>query len=158
MNEDDFVYYKDENDKVYSGGFSVNSLALKGGLSPFTPLSSFNRLSEGMDNLDTKSLNGGGGENDTEFSQQFKNHIVPSFLHYQLAGDNDNYTEKMADLLNTYHEEEQKGGDLFDQLNEFEHFLGLSVMNKKNKKFTRKGRNLINKKNTSTKNTKKNRK
>ena len=158
MNEDDFVYYKDENDKVYSGGFSVNSLALKGGLSPFTPLSSFNRLSEGMDNLDTKSLNGGGGENDTEFSQQFKNHIVPSFLHYQLAGDNDNYSEKMADLLNTYHEEEQKGGDLFDQLNEFEHFLGLSVMNKKNKKFTRKGRNLINKKNTSTKNTKKNRK
>jgi len=158
MNEDDFVYYKDENDKVYSGGFSVNSLALKGGLSPFTPLSSFNRLSEGMDNLDTKSLNGGGGENDTEFSQQFKNHIVPSFLHYQLAGDNDNYTEKMADLLNTYHEEEQKGGDLFDQLNEFEHFLGLYVMNKKNKKFTRKGRNLINKKNTSTKNTKKNRK
>jgi len=158
MNEDDFVYYKDENDKVYSGGFSVNSLALKGGLSPFTPLSSFNRLSEGMDNLDTKSLNGGGGENDTEFSQQFKNHIVPSFLHYQLAGDNDNYTEKMADLLNTYHEEQQKGGDLFDQLNEFEHFLGLSVMNKKNKKFTRKGRNLINKKNTSTKNTKKNRK
>ena len=148
MNEDDFVYYKDENNKVYSGGFSVNSLALKGGLSPLTPLSSFNRPPEGMDNLDTQSLNGGGGENDTEFSQQFKNHIVPSFLHYQLAGDNDNYTEKMADLLNIYHEEEQKGGDLFDQLNEFEHFLGLSVIKKKNKKFTRKGRNLINKKNT----------
>ena len=149
MNEDDFVYYKDENDKVYSGGFSVNSLALKGGLSPFNPshissawqpssLSSFNRPSEGMDNLDAKSLNGGGGENDTEFSQQFKNHIVPSFLHYQLAGDNDNYSEKMAELLNTYHEEEQKGGDLFDQLNEFEHFLGLSQIKKKIRKLLEK--------------------
>ena len=130
MNEDDFVYYKDENDKVYSGGFTVNSLALKSGLSP---------------------LSGGGGENDTEFSQQFKNQIVPSFLHYQLAGDNDNYSEKMMDLLNTYNEEEQSGGergDLFNQLNDFEHFLGLSIMKKKNKKFSRKGRNLINQKNT----------
>lgn len=148
MNEDDFVYYKDENDKVYSGGFSVNSLALKGGVSPFTPLSSYNRLPEGTENLDTQSLNGGGGENDTEFSEHFKNHIIPSFLHYQLAGENNNYSEKMAELLNTYHEEEQKGGDLFDQLNEFEHFLGLSQIKKKNKKITRKGRNLINKKNT----------
>ena len=137
MNEDDFVYYKDENDKVYSGGFTVNSLALKGGLSP---------------------LSGGGGENDTEFSQQFKNQIVPSFLHYQLGGNNDNYSEKMMDLLNTYNEEEQSGGergdlfnqrgDLFNQLNDFEHFLGLSIMKKKNKNFSRKSRNLINKKNT----------
>lgn len=153
MNEDDFVYYKDENDKVYSGGFSVNSLALKGGLSPLTPshISSAwqpSPLPEGTDNLDTQSLNGGGGENDTEFSEHFKNHIVPSFLHYQLAGENNNYSEKMAELLNTYHEEEQRGGDLFDQLNDFEHFLGLSQVKKKNKKFTRKGRKLINKKNT----------
>ena len=148
MNEDDFIYYKDENDKVYSGGFSVNSLALKGGLSPLTPFSSFNGTSEGMDDLDAQRLKGGGGENDTEFSQNFKNNIVPSFLHYQLAGDNDNYSDKMADLLNTYHDEEQKGGDLFDKLNEFEHFLGLSVINKKNKKSSRKSRNLINKKNT----------
>jgi len=138
MNEDDFVYYKDENDKVYSGGFTVNSLALKGGLSP---------LSGG----------GGGGENDTEFSQQFKNQIVPSFLHYQLAGDNDNYSEKMMDLLNTYKDEEQIGGErgnLFNQLNDFEHFLGLSIMKKKNKKFSRKGRTTS----TNQKNTKKNRK
>ena len=129
MNEDDFIYYKDENDKVYSGGFTVNSLAFKNCLSP---------------------LSGGGGENDTEFSQQFKNNIVPSFLHYQLAGDNDNYSEKMTELFNTYNEEEeQKGGDLFDRLNEFEQFLGLSIMKKKNKKFTRKGRtNSINRKNT----------
>ena len=147
MNEDDFVYYKDENDKVYSGGFTVNSLALKSGLSP---------------------LFGGGGENDTEFSQQFKNQIVPSFLHYQLAGDNDNYSEKMMDLLNTYNDEEQSGGDLFNQrgdlfnqkgdlfnqLNDFEHFLGLSIVKKKNKKFSRKGRTTS----TNQKNTKKNRK
>lgn len=134
MNEDDFIYYKDENDKVYSGGFTVNSLALKGGLSPFS---------------------GGGGENDTEFSQHFKNYIVPSFLNYQLGGgDNDNYSEKMTELFNTYNEEEQKGGDLLSQLNDFEHFLGLSVMNKKNKKFTRKGRTTL----TNRKNTKKNRK
>ena len=35
-NEDDFIYYTNENNETKSGGFTLNSLGLKNGLSPFS--------------------------------------------------------------------------------------------------------------------------
>ena len=122
MNENDFVYYKDENNKVTSGGFTIHSLALKNGLSPFF-------------------LKGGGGVNDTEFSQQFKDHIIPSFLHYQLAGDKENLHQRMNELLNIYEDHdnqtvddsssEKKGGDIIDLLNSVTHHYSKKNITKK---------------------------
>jgi hypothetical protein len=155
MNEDDFIYYKDDKNNLMSGGFSMNLLALKNGLSP---LSGIQGGSEG----------GSGGLHDTDYSQEFKDHIIPSFLHYQLAGEHDNYSQKMSELLNVYEDhneenennenenEDQEGGDLYEKL------LDLVTMNKSNKnrnknKISRKEPK-INKNTKNNKKTKKNKK
>jgi len=125
MNEDDFVYYMNENNETKSGGFTLHSLGLKNGLSPFS--------------------GGGGGTNDTEFSQQFKNLIVPSFLHYQLAGYQE---DDLTNLLTTYdtNNQEQSGGDLLDNLMNFDEFLDKNnfIKIKKTRKMTKKNRILKN--------------
>ena len=155
MNEDDFIYYKDDKNNLMSGGFSMNLLALKKGLSPLSPGGSESK---------------GGGLHDTEYSHYFKDHIIPSFLHYQLAGDNENYSQKMSELLNVYedHNEQndnadqnnenvdQDGGDLYEKL------LDLVTMNRSNKnrnknKISRKEPK-INKNNKNIKNNKKTKK
>ena len=129
MSEDDFVYYTNEKNETKSGGFTLHSLGLKNGLSPF---------SGGSDS-------GGGVINDTEFSQQFKNLIVPSFLHYQLAGDQE---DQLSSLLITYdtNNQEQSGGDLLDNLMNFDEFLDKNnfIKIKKTRKMTKKNRILKN--------------
>jgi len=160
LRDDDFIYYKDENGEVKSGGFSMNLLAFKNGLSP---------------------LISGGGMNDTEFSQQFKDHIVPSFLHYQLAGNNSSKElEDIQDLLTTYSQEnkyiydddqdnngkddenygyQQKGGDLYDTLLNLVSVNKLPIKkNHSTSKQTKKQRDKQNKQDKKNQNTKKNRK
>ena len=36
FNDDDFIYYQDEKGQVRSGGFLMNDLAMKYGISPLT--------------------------------------------------------------------------------------------------------------------------
>ena len=141
MNEDDFIYYTNEKNETKSGGFTLHSLGLKNGLSPFS---------------------GGGGVNDTEFSQQFKNLVVPSFLHYQLAGDHEDQLNNLLTNYDTNTNNEQSGGDLLDNLMNFDQFLDFAGINKikKTRKMTKKNRMAKNENNTNnkknTKNTKKN--
>ena len=153
MNEDDFIYYKDDKNNLMSGGFSMNLLALKNGLSPLSG-------GEVKGGSEDRSLH------DTDYSQEFKDHIIPSFLHYQLAGEHDNYSQKMSELLNVYEDdneqneqndenEDQEGGDLYEKL------LDLVTMNKSNKN-KNKNKNKISRKepkiNKNTKNNKKTKK
>lgn len=60
---DDLIYYK-EGDKIYSGGFQVNSILMKKGLSPYT------------------SFQHAGSTNENNVSDLFKNFAVPSGLLY----------------------------------------------------------------------------
>lgn len=62
---DDLVFYKDSNNNTYSGGFSVNSIMMKSGISPFTTLNNPNNASE----------QSGGNVSDL-----FKNLVVPTWL------------------------------------------------------------------------------
>jgi hypothetical protein len=126
LNDDDFIYYQDDKGEVRSGGFLMNSLALKYGLSP---------------------LSGGGGVNDTEFSQQFKDHIVPSFLHYQMAGKKED--SMVRDLFFPDEDEDededtkendnkQKGGDLYETLLNLVSFNKMSIKKQTRKQKIRK--------------------
>jgi hypothetical protein len=81
---EDLIFYN-EGDKVYSGGFNINSILLKKGLSPLFTLNS------------DKTLQNGGGNN---VSDLFKELVIPSGLLYlpnkmfggaNYENENDNY-------------------------------------------------------------------
>ena len=59
---DDLVFYSDTDKQIYSGGFSVNSIMMKSGISPFTTLNDPN-------------IQTGGNVADI-----FKNMVIPSWL------------------------------------------------------------------------------
>ena len=58
----DLVFYSDSDKQIYSGGFNVNSIMMKSGISPFTTLN------------DSNTQTGG------NVSDLFKNLVVPSWL------------------------------------------------------------------------------
>jgi hypothetical protein len=58
----DLVFYSDSDKQIYSGGFSVNSIMMKSGISPFTTLNDPN-------------IQTGGNVGDI-----FKNMVIPSWL------------------------------------------------------------------------------
>ena len=61
---DDLVFYSDSDNQIYSGGFSVNSIMMKTGFSPFTTLNKINTQTGGNSNV----------------SDLFKDLVVPSWL------------------------------------------------------------------------------
>jgi hypothetical protein len=58
----DLVFYGDSDKQIYSGGFSVDSIMMKSGISPFTTLNTMNEQTGG------------------NVSDLFKNLVVPSWL------------------------------------------------------------------------------
>jgi hypothetical protein len=62
LDGDDLVFYSDANNEIYSGGFSINSIMMKGGISPFTTLNKMNEQTGG------------------NVSDLFKDLVVPSWL------------------------------------------------------------------------------
>ena len=58
----DLVFYSDDNNEIHSGGFSINSIMMKGGISPFTTLNKMN------------------GQTGGNVSDLFKDLVVPSWL------------------------------------------------------------------------------
>ena len=60
----DLVFYSDSDNQIYSGGFSVNSIMMKTGFSPFTTLNKINTQTGGNSNV----------------SDLFKDLVVPSWL------------------------------------------------------------------------------
>ena len=64
---DDLVFYSDSDNQIYSGGFNVNSIMMKAGISPFKTLNKIN------------TQTGGTGD----VANIFKDLIVPSWLMSQ---------------------------------------------------------------------------
>ena len=62
LDGNDLVFYGGSDNQIYSGGFSVNSIMMKSGISPFTTLNSTNQQT-------------GGNVGDI-----FKNMVIPSWL------------------------------------------------------------------------------
>jgi hypothetical protein len=66
---DDLVFYSDSDNQIYSGGFNVNSIMMKAGISPFKTLNKINSQTGGTGNV----------------ADVFKDLIIPTWL---LSQDN----------------------------------------------------------------------
>jgi hypothetical protein len=101
ISADDLIYYK-EGDKIYSGGFQVNSILLKKGLSPLT------------------SYQHAGSNNENKVSDLFKNFAIPSGLLYYPNksdyGSADIIVEKDYIVQGEFDDDEYMTEDIHDRL------------------------------------------
>jgi hypothetical protein len=118
----DLVFYEGSDKQIYSGGFSVNSIMMKSGISPFTTLNNIN------------------GQTGGNVSDLFKDLVVPSWLVSQenkFSGG----SKHMKNLDEDYEDEEIISDELYDKL------VGLVTVNdaeiKNKKKHTRRFKNKV---------------
>ena len=114
---DDLIYYK-EGDKIYSGGFLVNSILLNKGISPYASFQN----AESSQNAEST--------NENNVSDLFKNFAVPSgLLYYPNKPDYnsaDVIVEKDFVVQGEFDDEDYLTEDIHDRL------LELTSANKKN--------------------------
>jgi len=128
---DDLVFYSDKDKNIYSGGFSVNSIMMKGGFSPFSTLN----------NETSGTIQTGGNVSDL-----FKDLVVPSWLLTQsnkLVGGAKNNKADGNEEDNDSENEGVISDDLHDKLLELATISDNDIKN--NKKKTRRFKNNKNK-------------
>ena len=146
ITSEDLIFYKD-GDKVYSGGFSVNSILLKKGGSPFITLDNqhggdYNEIFSD-DNL----------KNSNNVSDLFKNFVVPSGLLYLPNKENVSY-EKEEYIHENNADDTSEDDD--DYITDDIHERLIQLASKDNKKLSNGGSKKLRK--SGKKNTKKNKK
>ncbi len=122
----DLVFYGGDDNQIYSGGFSVNSIMMKSGISPFTTLN---------------NINGVNVQNGGNVADLFKNLVVPSWLVSQenkLSGGS-KHTKNDDDS----DDEEIISDELYDKLLNLATVDDKEIKNKK--KHTRRFKNKANK-------------
>jgi hypothetical protein len=122
LDGNDLVFYGGSDNQIYSGGFSVNSIMMKSGISPFTTLNNTN------------------GQTGGNVSDLFKNLVVPSWLVSQetkLTGGN-KHTKKLDEDSD---DEEIISDELYDKLVDLVTVSDAEIKNKK--KSTRRFKNKI---------------
>ena len=112
----DLVFYSDSDKQIYSGGFNVNSIMMKSGISPFTTLNDSN-------------FQTGGNVGDI-----FKNMVIPSWLVSQEYRGGSKHIEDSED-------EEIISDDLHDKLIGLVTVSDTEIKNKK--KHTRRFKNKV---------------
>lgn len=108
----DLIYYSDNEGKIYSGGFSVNSIMIKEG---FSPIMTLNNIS--VPNSDSY------GEN---VSDLFADLVIPSWSMYNPK--NDNYFIQKY-VKNNEEDNSDSDGYISDDL--YEKLLGLVSVSEK---------------------------
>jgi hypothetical protein len=106
---DDLIYYSDNDGKVYSGGFSVNSIMVKEGLSPIMTLNSI---------PNTNNNNKLGIENEN-VSDLFSDLVIPSWSLYHPESNNIKYSNKNYNkylLDDDYESDGYVSDDLYEKL------------------------------------------
>jgi hypothetical protein len=122
LDGNDLVFYGGSDNQIYSGGFSVNSIMMKSGISPFTTLNSIN------------------GQTGGNVSDLFKDLVVPSWLVSQetkLTGGS-KHTKKLDEGSD---DEEIISDELYDKLVDLVTVSDAEIKNKK--KSTRRFKNKI---------------
>jgi len=122
LDGNDLVFYGGSDNQIYSGGFSVNSIMMKSGISPFTTLNSIN------------------GQTGGNVGDAFKDLVVPSWLvsqEYKATGG----TKHMANLDEDSEDEEIISDELYDKLVDLVTVSDAEIKNKK--KSTRRIKNKI---------------
>ena len=123
----DLIYNNDANDGIHSGGFNINSIMMKNGLSPIMTLNS-NSLG---DNLIQQN---GGGNEINQVSDLFKNLVIPNWnlsYNYKHGGS---FVERNAN----YEDDDIIEDDLHDKLLNLVKVHENEMEEMKNKKKTRK--------------------
>lgn len=126
IGENDLIFFKNSDGDIQSGGFSVNSIMMKHGISPIATLNTNTNLTGGSEQV----------------SDLFNNLVIPNWLAYyptkHIGGSQHTNKNNTNDSDNSDSEDEIIGGDLHDKLLDLVTFKGT---NKKNKKTTRRARN-----------------
>lgn len=118
----DLVFYGGSDNQIYSGGFSVNSIMMKSGISPFTTLNNINAQTGG------------------NVSDLFKDLVVPSWLisqEYTATGG----SKHMKNLDEDSDNEEIISDELYDKLIDLVTVSDAEIKNKK--KHTRRFKNKV---------------
>jgi hypothetical protein len=124
---DDLVFYSGSDRQIYSGGFSVNSIMMKTGFSPFTTLNNINTQTG-----DNTQQTGG------NVSDLFKDLVVPSWL---LSQENKFGGSKHTKYDEDSEDEEIISDELYDKLIDLVTISDAEIKNKK--KHTRRFKNKI---------------
>jgi len=128
---EDLVFYSGSDNQIYSGGFSVNSIMMKAGFSPFTTLNNIN------------------GQTGGNVADIFKDLVVPTWL----VSQNNNFIGGNKHMKNDDDSEDDEviSDELYDKLVDLVSVSDAEIKNKK--KNTRRFKNKI----VKTKGTKRNR-
>jgi hypothetical protein len=137
---EDLILYK-EGDKIYSGGFQVNSVLLKQGVSPFSSFQKAGQIAS------DDNYNGTEETNSNSVSDLFKNLAIPSGLLYlpNKLKTND-FEENEIIQKDTYVEQEVDNDYVTDDI--YDTLMDLASTNTYSKGGTRKKRSKVFKKNT----------
>jgi hypothetical protein len=121
----DLVFYGDSDKQIYSGGFSVNSIMMKSGISPFTTLNNIN------------------GQIGGNVSDLFKDLVVPSWLVSQESkfSGGTRHIKKSDD--DSSEDDEIISDELYDKLVDLVTVSDTEIKNKK--KHTRRFKNKLSK-------------
>jgi hypothetical protein len=128
---EDLVFYSGSDNQIYSGGFSVNSIMMKAGFSPFTTLNNIN------------------GQTGGNVADIFKDLVVPTWL----VSQNNNFIGGNKHMKNDDDSEDDEviSDELYDKLVDLVTVSDAEIKNKK--KNTRRFKNKV----VKTKGTKRNR-
>ena len=122
---DDLVFYNGSDNQIYSGGFNVNSIMMKSGISPFT------------------TLNKTDGQSGGNVADLFKDLVVPTWL---VSQDNNFYggyrhNKKSNSDSDSESEDDVISDELHDKLIELVTVSDSEIKNKK--KHTRRHKNKL---------------
>ena len=118
---EDLVFYSGSDNQIYSGGFSVNSIMMKSGISPFTTLNNIN------------------GQIGGNVGDVFKDLVIPSWL----VSQNNNFIGGNKHKKNDDDSEDDEvvSDDLYDKLVDLVSVSDAEIKNKK--KNTRRFKNKV---------------
>jgi hypothetical protein len=133
---DDLVFYTDEEKNIYSGGFNVNSIIMKAGLSPFSTLNKINNQT-GVNNQT------GGNVSDL-----FEGLVVPNWLLSQENKFNGGFNAKNKNSDSDDDDDDVITDDIHNNLLELVTFNDNKNKHKKTKRNKNKNINKNVKKNT----------
>jgi hypothetical protein len=126
---DDFVFYKDAEGEIYSGGYRVNSILLKQG---FSPMMTLNQTQNGG------SVNNNNNEN---VSQLFDHMVVPNWslaFPFKQGGGQQSYHKEEEENAKSMNEDDVIDEDIHSKLLKM-----LTVDEKSLKKGTKKNKKFI---------------
>jgi len=129
---DDLVFYTGDDNQIYSGGFNVNSIMMKAGISPFKTLNKINTQTGGIGDV----------------ADLFKDLVVPSWLMSQ--GNVFNGGSKHTKNDDDSEDDEVISDELHDKLIDLVTISDSEIKNRK--KHTKRLKNKIVKKKVTKKN------